>query len=114
MNFPDAVKSGFENYVNFEGRATRSEYWWWTLFYYIVYFAAIGIDVALGLGFVGMLVSLALLGPSIAVTCRRLHDVGRSGWWQLLVLTIIGIFVLLYWYVKKGDEDENRFGPAKI
>lgn len=114
MNFVDSVKTGFDNYVNFEGRATRSEYWWWVLFYYIVYFAAMALDFSLGLGIVSLLASLAMLAPSLSVACRRLHDIGRSGWWQLLVLTIIGIFVLLYWFVQKGDAGENKYGPARI
>ena len=53
---------------------------------------------------------LALFLPHIAVTTRRLHDIDRSGWWQLIVLTGIGFFVLLYWLIKAGDEGENEYG----
>ncbi|MFA7275419.1 MAG: DUF805 domain-containing protein [Pseudobdellovibrionaceae bacterium] len=53
---------------------------------------------------------LALLCPSIAVATRRLHDVNKSGWWQLISLTIIGIIPLIYWLAKAGDETDNRFG----
>lgn len=54
--------------------------------------------------------SLALLCPSIAASARRLHDVNKSGWWYLLVFTLIGIIPLIYWWVKAGDETDNRFG----
>ena len=56
---------------------------------------------------------LAIFLPSIAVATRRLHDINRSGWWQLIVFTGIGAFVLLYWMVKKGDSGSNRFGPPQ-
>lgn len=115
MNFVDAVKSGFENYVNFEGRATRSEFWWWSLFGFLAGAAAGVLDAVLMLGFINTLVSLALLAPGLAVGARRLHDINKSGWWQLLwFIPIIGWAILIYWDVKKGDEGENRFGAAKI
>ncbi len=55
-------------------------------------------------------VALILLIPGINVCSRRLHDVGRSGWWQLLYFTIIGSFLILYWTLKKGPEEPNKFG----
>ena len=54
--------------------------------------------------------SLFLFIPGLAVGARRLHDVNRSGWWQLLILTVIGIFLLLFWYCTKSDQGENNFG----
>lgn len=115
MNFPDAVKSGFENFVNFEGRAARSEFWWWQLFAFLVNIVASVIDASLNLGFLSPLASLALLAPGLAVAARRLHDINKSGWWQLLVLLpIIGWIVLLIWYVKQGDIAENRFGRPVV
>ena len=53
--------------------------------------------------------SLLTFIPSIAVAARRLHDVNKSGWWQLLMLTIIGIFPLVYWLLKKPVNEGNRF-----
>ena len=50
----------------------------------------------------------------ISLVARRLHDINRSGWWYLIVFTIIGIFVVLYWLCKKGDEEENRFGSNPL
>jgi uncharacterized membrane protein YhaH (DUF805 family) len=53
---------------------------------------------------------LALLLPSIAVGARRLHDTGRSGWWQLLTFTIIGIILLIVWFASDGEKDANKYG----
>ena len=59
---------------------------------------------------VSFVFNLAVFFPAIAVATRRLHDTNRSGWWQLLVLTIIGIIVLIVWLASKGNEQPNRFG----
>jgi uncharacterized membrane protein YhaH (DUF805 family) len=65
-----------------------------------------------GIGIVGSLYSLAVLVPSIAVGARRLHDIGRSGWWQLIGLVpILGWIVLIVWAATAGDSGSNRFGP---
>jgi uncharacterized membrane protein YhaH (DUF805 family) len=93
LSFVDAIKSGFRNYVNFKGRASRSEFWWWTLFAVLVQSATSIIDDS-----VNSIASLALLLPGIAVNVRRLHDTNRRGtWliWPLITLVIgIGSFVL--------------------
>jgi uncharacterized membrane protein YhaH (DUF805 family) len=63
-------------------------------------------------GFIYGITVLALLLPNLAVGIRRLHDTGRSGWWILIgVIPIIGWLVLLFWYVSKGTDGDNRFGP---
>jgi len=81
MNFGQAIKSGFSNYVNFSGRAIRSEYWLWTLlFLSIGELVAAAVDRVAGLPVTGTAFGLATLLPSIAVTIRRLHDLDRSGW----------------------------------
>ena len=54
--------------------------------------------------------SLAILVPSFALAARRLHDVGRSGWWQLIILTIVGIIPLFIWFVSAGDSETNKYG----
>lgn len=114
MNFQNSVKSGFENYFNFEGRATRSEYWWWFLFYVIAYVSTIGVDMILSLGALSLVVSLALFAPSLAVGARRLHDINKSGWWQLLyIIPLIGMLVMIYFFVQKGDVSDNRFGSPR-
>jgi uncharacterized membrane protein YhaH (DUF805 family) len=118
MNFFEAISSGFRNYVNFSGRAVRSEYWYWTLFVTIVMFVLGIIDQSLnpgvGIGafsIVNAIVSLALILPGIAVSVRRLHDIDRTGWWLLLSFTVIGVLILIYWACLRGTLGQNRFGP---
>lgn len=114
MNFADAVKSGFNNYVTFSGRAARSEFWFWTLFSILANLAAGIVDMVLGIGLVGLVVSLALLLPGLAVSVRRLHDLDRTGWWMLLILTCIGIILLIVWDCMKGTTGPNRFGADPL
>lgn len=101
MNFIDAIKSGFQNYANFKGRASRSAYWWWVLFYVIynaVLTTVLGDDI-------GGLLTIALLLPSIAVAVRRMHDIGRSGWWILLPI------VNLIFALTPTKQEANKWGP---
>lgn len=99
MDFVSAVKSCLGQYAGFSGRAVRSEFWWFFLFQIIVMVIASFLgDVISGI------VSIALLLPALAVGARRLHDVGRSGWWQLLTLTGIGVLVLIFWWVQPSGE----------
>ena len=114
MNFVDAIKSGFDNYVGFSGRAARSEYWFWTLFVIIASIVAAILDVMLGLGLIGAIVSLALFLPGIAVSIRRLHDIDRTGWWLLIAFTGIGLIVLLVFDCTKGTTGPNRFGSDPL
>jgi uncharacterized membrane protein YhaH (DUF805 family) len=118
MTFTAAIKSAFSNYAVFTGRATRSEYWWFYLFVFILNTV---IEVAAELGdssvlasLVSLAFALAILVPSIALATRHLHDVDRSGWWQLIGFTIIGLIPLLYWLVKKGTDGPNRFGEDRL
>lgn len=111
MDFKTAVTSALNNYINFEGRASRPEYWYFFLFYVVLYVVAIVLDSMLGMGFATLLVSLGLLAPSLSVGARRLHDINKSGWWQLICLVpLLGALFLLYLYAQKGNEGENRFG----
>ena len=118
MNFTQAIASGFQNYVNFSGRAARSEYWFWTLFVVLLSIVAGLIDLALfrSLDFSPLqsLVGLGLFLPGLAVSIRRLHDLDRTGWWFLLVFTIIGAIVLLVWNCMRGTIGPNRFGPDPL
>lgn len=106
MNFQEAIQTCFKKYADFNGRASRSEYWWWALFNLII-----GMISGLALGeTLGTIASLALLLPSLAVAARRLHDIGKSGWFLLLALIpLIGGLVLLYWFVQPSGE-ANQFG----
>jgi uncharacterized membrane protein YhaH (DUF805 family) len=118
MTFTQAIRSGFQNYVNFSGRAPRSEYWYWTLFSILVSIASALIDLALfpqwGISPVNTIVEIALLLPGLAVSVRRLHDLDRTGWWLLLILTGIGAIVLLVWFCMRGTVAPNRFGPDPL
>jgi uncharacterized membrane protein YhaH (DUF805 family) len=107
MGFVDAIKSGFSNYVGFSGRARRSEYWYWVLF---VVLASIVVSMISEL--LGQVFSLGVLLPGIAMGARRLHDIGKSGWWQLLgLIPLLGWLVLIYWAVQPSEGD-NGFGPT--
>jgi len=114
MNFGQAISSGFSNYVNFNGRACRSEFWYWGLFAVLIGIAAQIVDAVIGVPATYILASLGLFLPGLTVSVRRLHDVDRSGWWLLLAFTIIGDFVLLYWDCIKGTDGPNRFGPDSL
>jgi uncharacterized membrane protein YhaH (DUF805 family) len=123
MNFLEAVKSYFVRWNDFKGRSSRSEYWWAILFTNIV---NIVLNVLLpnlepsdstGLFLLALLklgILLFMLFAVLSLIARRLHDVNKSGWWYLLIFTIIGSIPILYWFVQKGDEADNRFGPDPL
>ena len=113
MTFSEAVKSGFDHYVKFDGRASRPAYWWWFLFTILVAVAASIIDAAIGsFGVISGIAGLALLLPGLSVAIRRLHDTDHSGWWVLIgLIPIIGFIVLLFFYLRQSDPGENRYGP---
>ncbi len=130
MTFPNAVLSAFFNYANFSSRSSRSEYWWYVLFLAIASFMAIMIDgmigtpvtdplrttfwEALGASPLNALLTVVTFIPSLSVLTRRLHDIGRSGWNQLWIFTLIGVIPLLYWLCKKGDSGSNKFGSDPL
>jgi len=98
-------------YADFTGRARRTEYWMFTLFNVIIGVVLLLIDYGLGTGFLNWIYSLAVLVPSLAVGARRLHDIGRSGWWQLLgFIPIIGAIILIVWYATDGHPEPNQWG----
>jgi uncharacterized membrane protein YhaH (DUF805 family) len=110
MTFVGAVKDGFSKYVTFSGRSSRSAYWYWALFAFIVAVVATLLDLAIGSQVVSIITTLALLLPGLAVGVRRLHDVGRSGWWILIALIpLVGAIVLLV-FALQPSEGPNRFG----
>jgi len=114
MSFQDAVKTCLIKYVDFSGRARRSEYWWFTLFFVIVYLIAriLGGFVNAGSLFTG-LVGLALFLPALAVIIRRLHDTNRSGWFYLIsFIPLVGSIVLLVFTCLDSDTGPNRYGPC--
>lgn len=115
MTFGDSISTCLSKYATFQGRATRSEFWWFHLAGMLASVVAGIIDkVIFGTsnGLLGIVVSLALFLPLLAVGARRLHDIDRTGWWQLLSLSLIGVVVLIYWYVQPGKAAANAHGPA--
>ncbi len=132
MGFGNSIRLGFIGYFNFSIRSSRSEYWWWILFWVlggiiatvvnsIVFGPTIeqsnfgGTMTRYDGGIFGSIFSLVVLIPTIAVSCRRLHDINMSGWWLLIVLIpLIGVLILLYWFVKTGDDGMNRFGANPL
>ena len=121
MGFSDAVQNVLmNNYANLDGRASRSEYWWFVLFNLIVNIVTFVIDSTLGtmvtydMGYVGLIALLALLLPNVSVSVRRLHDIGKSGWWILIgiipIVNFIGIFVILVFTLMEGEEHPNQYG----
>ncbi|MBH0026937.1 MULTISPECIES: DUF805 domain-containing protein [unclassified Pseudoalteromonas] len=100
-------------YTDFSGRTRRKDFWMFILFYAIFYVVCAVVDGVIGTApIVTTLFSLAMLIPSISIAARRLHDTGRSGWWQLIALIpLIGAIVLLVFYVLDSHQGENDFGP---
>ena len=103
-----------DNYANFSGRARRAEFWYFALFSFLISIGLAIVDGVLGTnGILGGIYSLAIVIPNIAVGARRLHDTGRSGWWQLIgFVPIIGLIVLLIFFVQEGSFDRNEYGPS--
>ena len=126
MSFVDAIKSYFQNYANFKGRARRSEFWWTVLFTFLVstllsiVFPGSMMDLGNGLVIqqshpIVNLWSLATLVPSLAITWRRLHDVSKSGpYFFFILIPIAGAIMLLVQLVKDSTPGANPYGaPVK-
>ena len=121
MGFGDSVRTCWKKYGDFDGRAARSEFWWWVVFVALVQFtAAIVLTIFLiifqNVGFlqwlsvlIFMVIVLAFLLPSIAVSVRRLHDRDLSGWLYLLSFVPFGGLVLFIFYVMPGTPGPNRY-----
>ncbi len=136
MTFTEAVRSCLNQYAGFQGRAPRSEFWWFWVFTLLVEVAAFVIGTMLlagsitatqvsggqfdalyffaGPNWLSAVVHLALILPSLAVAVRRLHDVGRSGWWFLILFIPFGFFVLLFWWVQPSQREPNAYGPPLL
>ena len=141
MTFGQSIKRVFSNYANFQGRASRSEFWWWYLFVVLVslipsIIANIGVQQSLstvsvndatgaltggslnGLAIFGIVLSvlwsLAVLIPTLAVGCRRFHDTDRSGWWWLLwyLCCFVGAIIVIVFWASPGTPGPNRFGDG--
>lgn len=105
VNFIDAVKLFFTKYADFNTRSRRSEYWWSVLFCAVASSLAAGI-----LKDYAWIWSLVVLIPTIAISVRRLHDIGRPGTWYLLnLIPVVGSIILLVWYCQDSTGD-NQWG----
>ena len=139
LTLPEAVEVCFKKYFNFKDRASRSEYWYFTLFGLILYAIGFGLMfISYKLFWLLIVISIALIIPFIAVTARRLHDINKSGWFQLLSVpagileaafhaqkSLEIFFMIIGWgcgiylfilYIQEGDKKQNRFGqnPLRI
>ena len=110
--------SVLKKYTTFTGCAARKEYWMFVLFNIIVSIVIGIIDMILGttrdngMGILGIIYSLAVLLPSLAVAARRLHDTGRNGWWLLIgLIPFIGAIVLLVFFILDSQKGDNEYGP---
>ncbi|GAB5375158.1 MAG: DUF805 domain-containing protein [Acuticoccus sp.] len=121
-SFGEAVSRFWSRFATFSGRASRAEYWWAILFNVLVGVVLSVIDSIIGLGrsmgdyeLLGGLYSLITILPCVAMSVRRLHDIGRTGWWVFIILLpVIGFIVLLVFHCIRGTEGPNRFGETEV
>ena len=107
MNFIDAVKICFLKYADFNGCASRPEFWWWMLFTLVVTGTLQTVSYNLSGAF-----SIATVLPTIAVTARRLHDTDRSGWlWLLWFIPLIGWIILMILCAEQGKPNRSGGSP---
>ena len=109
-------------YIDFSGRARRKEYWMWTLYVTLINILAIILDDMLGLnfellgedldyGWLYLITGIINFIPGLSIVVRRLHDVGKSGWFFLIILIpIIGWIGILILLCSDGDKEENKWG----
>ena len=111
MTFLKSVETCFYKYADFNGRASRSEFWWFYLFTILVWIVGFVINPVVELIFI-----LGLLLPYIAVTARRLHDIDKSGWLQLIgIIPLIGTIIMIIWCATEGSKKKNKYGaPIKL
>lgn len=122
MSFGEAVKTCINKYATFRGRARRSEYWWFYLACFILsiagsilaaFLAFAGVDYELANNGISLLILLAVFLPSLSVGVRRLHDIGRSGWWLLLgFIPFVGAIVLIVWFCQDSKLEANEYGES--
>lgn len=120
LSFEEAVRRALTlNYCNFEGRSSRSEYWWFCLFNSVLGMI-ISVICAILFGkestagsVVSILVSLSLLLPSLGLSIRRMHDIGRSGWYILIALIpFVGWIIYIIWAAQPSQPEANQYGDV--
>lgn len=127
VGFWEAVSRAFSNYCNFNGRASRSEYWWFMLFNFIVTMVlsaghgfsthsmvasmnAFSLDTFSVLTYIW---GLIVLLPTLGLSWRRLHDIGKGGGWYFIgLIPVVGGILLIVWFCQSSQPGDNRFGPV--
>jgi uncharacterized membrane protein YhaH (DUF805 family) len=111
----------YKKYADFSGRARRKEFWMYQLFYLIISIALsfidglIGTYSSAGIGLLSTIFGFVSIVPMIALATRRLHDINKSGWWQLIgLIPLIGAIVLFIFFVLRGTDGENRYGSDPL
>lgn len=117
LGFAEAVKICFAKYATFSGRARRSEYWWFSLFLFLVGMASSFLDGVImaifNVEFVDVVTSLLLFIPGLAVSIRRLHDVGRSGWWVGATYLLSAVAIII-WVITSHLGAADLFNDDKM
>ncbi len=114
MNFTTAIRSCFQNFTNFQGRARRSEYWYFSLFSFLVSTIATALFSAIHLPLLSYVVSLVLFVPGLAVSFRRMHDIGKSAVYLLVAfIPFVGGILLLIWCVQDSQPGANKYGVSE-
>jgi uncharacterized membrane protein YhaH (DUF805 family) len=109
----------FKRWLDFKGRSRRSEYWYFTLVNLIIAIVLIMIEQAIGIGGgdsgngpISSLYTLVVLVPGLAVSFRRMHDIGKSAWWLLIgLIPLLGFIVIIVWFIGAGQPGRNAYGP---
>jgi uncharacterized membrane protein YhaH (DUF805 family) len=117
MSPTQAIESVLRKYADFSGRASRSEYWWWWGALLVTFIVTGALTAVIGsAGYVvATIVALAVFIPNLAVTVRRLHDTGRSGWWLLIVFVpVIGAIILFVFMLLDSQREANAWGAPPV
>ncbi|MDP2287327.1 MAG: DUF805 domain-containing protein [Actinomycetota bacterium] len=119
MSFGQSVQYCFNNYANFDGRASRSQFWWFTLFLILVSIPLSILDRLIfrdsNFGVLSAIWWLATVVPHLAVGSRRLHDTAKSGWLQLLILVCcIGYIPLIIFWAQPAVPGPNQYGETTV
>ena len=117
MSPTQAIQTVLRKYADFSGRASRSEYWWWWGALLVTFIVIGGISAVIGdVGYVlATVIGLAVFIPNLAVTVRRLHDTGRSGWWLLIVFVpVIGAIILFVFMLLDSERKPNQWGTPPV
>lgn len=108
MQFQESIKTCFNKFADFNGRASRSEFWWFVLF---VLVANIVVE-SVFKGTIGYIITIALMVPHLAVGIRRLHDINKPAAWILLSFIPLACLVLIYWWAQKSQTSTNQYGDV--